>query len=119
MEHSQASDTSQQEGEPPTDEVGEGGAADATAVILAKLAEITGRLGELRTETTANRDRLAEVSVVADATRDVAEDQRPTTEGGAGPQSGGAAAAAAASEANPPAAVVGAGGGGGAAAGEN
>eukprot|EP01046_Picozoa_sp_COSAG06_P072805 COSAG06_NODE_21470_length_755_cov_2.579268_2_plen_120_part_00 len=119
MEHSKACDTSQQEGEPPTDEVGEGGAAGATAVILAKLAEITGRLGELRTETTANRDRLAEVSVVVDATRDVAEDQRPTTEGGAGPQSGGAAAAAAASEANPPAAVVGAGGGGGAAAGEN
>ena len=35
-----ASDTSQQEGEPPADEVGEGGAADATAVILAKFEEL-------------------------------------------------------------------------------
>ena len=46
-----ASDTSQQEGDPPADEVGEGGAegegvaADATSLILSKLAAITGQLG--------------------------------------------------------------------------
>jgi len=57
-----ASDTSQQEGDPPADEVGEGGAegegvvADATSLILSKLAAITGQLGELRSETSANRD---------------------------------------------------------------
>ena len=42
-----ASDASQQEGEPPADELG---GESATALLLSKLAEVTGQLSELQSE---------------------------------------------------------------------
>ena len=42
-----ASDASQQEGEPPADELG---GESATALLLSKLAEVTGQLTELQSE---------------------------------------------------------------------
>jgi len=42
-----ASDASQQEGEPPADELG---GESATALLLSKLAEVTGQLSQLQSE---------------------------------------------------------------------
>ena len=47
-----ASDASQQEGEPPADE---SGGESATALLLSKLAEVTGQPTELQSERAADR----------------------------------------------------------------
>ena len=57
-----ASDASQQEGEPPADELG---GESATALLLSKLAEVTGQLSELQSERAADRARLEEVGAAA------------------------------------------------------
>ena len=58
-----ASDASQQEGE-PADELG---GESATALLLSKLAEVTGQLAELQSERAADRARLEEVGAAAAA----------------------------------------------------
>ena len=59
-----ASDASQQEGEPPADELG---GESATALLLSKLAEVTGQLTELQSERAADRARLEEIGAAAEA----------------------------------------------------
>ena len=89
-----ASDASQQEGEPPADELG---GESATALLLSKLAEVTGQLSELQSERAADRARLEEVGAAAAAAQAaVAAVQRPAEEGGSGPRGGSVAASAAA-----------------------
>ena len=89
-----ASDASQQEGEPPADELG---GESATTLLLSKLATITGQLSELQSERAADRARLEEVGAAAAAAQAaVAAVQRPAEEGGSGSRGGSAAASAAA-----------------------
>ena len=96
-----ASDASQQEGEPPADELG---GESATALLLSKLAEVTGQLTELQSERAADRARLEEIGAAAKAAQAaVAAVRRPAEEGGSGLQGGSAAAAAAASSEGDPA----------------
>jgi hypothetical protein len=111
-----ASDVSQQEGEPPADEVG---GESATALLLSKLAVITGQLSELESERAADRARLEEVGAAAAAAQAaVAAVQRPAEEGGSGLRGGSVAASAAAASEGDPAAEAGRGGGSAAGAGE-
>lgn len=111
-----ASDASQQEGEPPADEVG---GESATALLLSKLAVITGQLSELESERAADRARLEEVGAAAAAAQAaVAAVQRPAEEGGSGLRGGSVAASAAAASEGDPAAEAGRGGGSAAGAGE-
>ena len=79
------------------------GGESATALLLSKLAEVTGQLSELQSERAADRARLEEVGAAAAAAQAaVAAVQRPAEEGGSGPRGGSVvASAAAASEGDP------------------
>ena len=74
-----ASDASQQEGEPPADELG---GESATALLLSKLAEVTGQLSELQSERAADRARLEEVGVAAETAIQLGAQDASQVEGG-------------------------------------